>query len=308
MKILILIFLIASWLSYPSLAPAFPPTLPTEGDESPGPKPNTKPNTKPKKETVKKDSPAPSQTLDDFILKEVIPSFGTLENILLTNKPSFKMRFTGKGAQLEECFLSFRLKQMRPMNYNIAHIEVYDFPVSAAIGTDRWLFFEMKCGDKNQALNIDHYHLSFFITDGEFKKAPYHLKVKLMEQEQIDVQFWSLDVEALIHNKKEDVLVGFHGNVMEWEKAFSSYKKGKEYLIPVSAWPPLKDKMPPESVISARRIETVKRIDIKGSARLFLPTFLENVKNNTEVQMPVKGSIFISDEGETIPVIDFWLE
>ena len=250
--------------------------------------------------------------LAEFLIQEVIPAFGNLKHILLTAKPSFYLRFTGKETKLVECSLEFRVRQLKPMKYNIADIEIYDLQASAEIGESRWLFFKTVCGDQNAIMDTNHFNISFFVADTSFQQAPYNLRVKLLDQEQLDVKFWSLDVETVIENSEFEILVGPYGNVEIFNPSYAQYKNDESaYNIPLDQWPSLKGKLSfadqknGVDVVLAHKTNIIKTIRISGSARLSFPTYLEDVKKDTEVKIPVEGRIFIPEEGEVIPVIDF---
>lgn len=244
--------------------------------------------------------------LAEFLLNEVIPAFGSLEHIFLTNKPSFSIHFTKGGAELLDCSLDFRLKQIRPMKYDIANVEIYDFQASAEIGQSRWLFFKVLCGEKNLIINTNHFNFSFFVTDENFNKAPYNLKVKLLNQEQLDIKFWSLDLQTIIQDSEEEMLLGPYGNVESFSDSFSDYENEPgSYDIPLFLWPALSGKLDHSSIIHVEKVKIKKIIQLQGSAQLSFPTFENDVKTDTAVAMPVEGNIFISEDGKNIPVINF---
>ena len=252
-------------------------------------------------------------TLTDFLIKEIIPAFGGFEHIFLTNKPSFSAQFTQNGLVLENCSLEFKLKQLKPINYQVTEGESDNFAVNMSIGQPRWLFFNASCEENNTSADKNHFNISFTIKDENFKNSYYELTFNAFDKDQLKIKLYSIQMGVTLEEVNQEILVSPHGDVMNFSKELEDYEiEDGLYSLPSSLWKPLNkvtanSQTPEGSIDELRKVKITQIINIDGVAYLTFPTSVNNITEDTDVSAPVKGQIFIpeKEEDDPIPVIDF---
>ena len=253
-------------------------------------------------------------TFIDFLITEVIPAFGGFEHIFLTTKPSFSAQFTQNGLVLANCSLEFKLKQLKPINYQVTEGKSDNFAVNMSIGQLRWLFFNTSCKENNTSADKNHFNISFSIKDENLEDSYYELGVNAFDKNQLKIKLHSIKMEVIIEEVDQEILVSSYGDVMNFSKALEEYKDdGDIYILPVDLWKPLNNKLRPSNLqknndfIELIKVKITDIINIDGAAQLTFPTSVNNVTKYTDVLAPIKGRMFVpkEEDDDIIPVIDF---
>ena len=225
-----------------------------------------------------KDLEPPQDSLVIFFLQEVLPAFGGFKQIF-HQKPSFQISFNAEGLSLKNCAFSTQLKQLRPIKYDIADVELYDFQAHAEIGDKRFLMLKAECGEFSK--DSQNFKVSLSIADESLEPSFYGLKVKTLDQEQMHLKLWSAAVNVSIRGEEKTMGLDSEGRV-----------------LPVGSF----------SEDSFKKIKIVQTINIEGLAKMSMPVSQGGNRVEEKMQMPLKGNIFVSSEGEYIPVLDISME
>ncbi|MDE0151142.1 MAG: hypothetical protein OXK80_01420 [Bdellovibrionales bacterium] len=273
------------------------------------------------------------EALMQFLMEEVIPAFGGFQDLLFSNKPSFDIHWTPQGMQVKNCSFEVQLKQLRTIKYNLADMELYEFQSNAEIGDPRFLFVQISCGETNNVTDTARFNIKFFVTDENLNPSVYSLKIKTMEQEQLDIKLDSIEMDVEIETVDYVLLLDSDGHIerLPHESPFlKSFEESQAYAevieedqseesveseqiknmydIPVSVWNQIKgvNETPSDesALVSVKKVTVEQVINVNGSAEIFLPVYKDGVKQDARVVIPIVGHIFSPAEGDLIPFID----
>ncbi len=248
--------------------------------------------------------------LSEFFVKDILPAFGKLEDMLLTKKPSFSVRITPRGLEIKECSFQFQLKQLKTIEYLTSEGSAYGVQVDAQIGGPITFLFEVTCGSQHFGSPVTFFEISMSLLNQDMQPTYYGLKVNSLKMEQVDIKLWGLKAKIHINKEKRTLLLGPKGHTRPFTSEFENTCQVEEnglYEVPAPLWPPF-PKTSKNITVSVRKISVSHTMNIAGSSELSFPVSLEGVKQDTRFRFPFEGQIFFSEEGEVIPIIDFAME
>ena len=265
-----------------------------------------------------KQEPVEEETEDEmipFLLNEIIPAFGGLKSLMLSSKPSFSIHVTNRGVELTSCSVKTKVKQLKPIRYAVSEAEIQEFQVEMDIGEPRWLLLEISCGEKSPMIDTEHFHVSFSVTDDNLEPSNYSIKIKTLNQEQLDMKLVSMDMEIIVQSVDKEMLLDPYEAIGELFPTLEQHKQPNDlYLVPLSLWSP---KDSPVKIISAlqkdmqielQKVNVIQIIQFKGNFSLLFPTSINGIRQDTKVIAPVNGTIHVTDTDQYIPAINFSME
>ena len=245
--------------------------------------------------------------MTEFLIKEVIPAFEGLKHFQLNNPPSFHLHFTPSGIQLKNCSLSFQIQQLESIQYNLARLDLHDFQADAHIGQPQsFLFFDIECGDQSAVINGYHFKADVSIKDKNLKPFYYGINVHSLDQEQVSLKIWSINIDVKIQNDTKWTLFDSQNNVVLLDslkddsnvplEILEEKSTTDSYSISQEIWPyPL----PNTDTVQVTKAQAVQMISLEGVIRLSLPTSVNGQRQETEISIPVTGNIFAFEEENT---------
>ena len=233
----------------------------------------------PQKEELENIEP---EDLTAFFLEQVVPAFGGFKEIF-HQKPSFDIKFDQNGAVIKSCSAALQLSQKRSIEYNIADLNLYDFQSNIEIGGPRYILLNLKCEEGKFFLDAYRFRILLTVADEAFDPSFYSIRVKALEQEQVHLKLWSVELLLSLENSKKQMGFNPQGDLVLAADL-------KSQNIPF-------DELTIEQTIS-----------FTGIAHLSLPVSAGGAREESKIRLPVQGTVFISESGEVIPVVDISME
>jgi len=182
---------------------------------------------------------------------------------------------------VNECSVGVHLKQTKPFNYTLSEEGLNDFEMHVEVGQALFLSLNLTCDDFDFKDSKQNYKLAVSIQDENLEPYFYGLKVRSFSREQVYLKLWSLELDITVQNQTKQMGVDSNGFVVSLDDPSS---------------------------INLTPLAVVTSFQVQGTAQLSLPTAENGNRVETQFVARLDGNIYISENGEVVPVVDIRME